>query len=273
MSHYNNGRFSTHFELKGSGIPVVFVHGVGAHLQGWDGVLKYLNGSVQSLCYDLRGHGESEKVYERFELRDLVADLDALIVSQGWETFHIVGFSLGGLIAQAYALQFPEKLSSLSIISSVTDRTPQEQQKVKRRADTLAKGRADKHMEAAVNRWFSDQFIIDHPDIVESRVQRSLNNDPQCYAAAYRVLAESDLADQLHRISCPTLIMTGEEDAGSTPRMSKVMGQRIPDSQVHILPGLKHGILLEAPELIAKTLQAFLCSRFNLSASAPGWRL
>ncbi|MBQ0757248.1 MAG: alpha/beta fold hydrolase [Amphritea sp.] len=265
MNYFNNGRFSTCYELIGTGIPVVFVHGVGAHLQGWDGIIKALNGSVTSLRYDLRGHGESERVPGPYELQELVDDLLGLVAEQGWERFHLVGFSLGGLIAQAYALRFPQQLHSLTIISSVTDRTPEEQEKVTMRADTLAEGRADKHMAAAVNRWFSDQFIAANPDIVQSRVQRSLNNDPQCYAAAYRVLAESDLADQLYRISCPTLIMTGEEDAGSTPRMAQVMGERIPDSEVHILPKLKHGVLLEAPEMIAGILQQFYRRRFDSS--------
>ncbi|WP_271270463.1 alpha/beta fold hydrolase [Aliamphritea hakodatensis] len=272
MNYFDNGQFATCYELAGQGMPVVFVHGVGAHLQGWDGVIKAFKGSVRSLRYDLRGHGESERIQGPYQLQAFVDDLQALVTEQGWSRFHLVGFSLGGLIAQAYALQHSRQLHSLTIISSVTDRTPEEQAKVTMRADTLAEGRADKHMAAAVNRWFSDRFIEDHPEIVECRVQRSLNNDPHCYAAAYRVLAESDLADQLPGITCPTLIMTGEEDAGSTPRMAKVMSQRIPDAEVHILPGLKHGVLLEAPDLIAGIMLEFYRRRFNhslMSGSNP----
>ena len=85
----------------------------------------------------------------------------------------------------------------------------------------------------------------------------SLQNDPHCYAAAYRVLADYDLIDDLHRISHPALLMTGELDTGSTPRMSMSMAERMPRARFLLLPGLKHSVLLEAPALVAGHLHDF----------------
>ena len=109
-------------------------------------------------------------------------------------------------------------------------------------------------------RWFPDGFIASRPDVLERRRQKSLQNDPAAYAAAYRVLAESDLADEIHMITAPTLVMTGECDAGSTPRMAELLAARIPRGECVILPELKHSVLLEAADLIASELHRFLAA-------------
>ncbi|MGH7264430.1 MAG: alpha/beta fold hydrolase, partial [Candidatus Rokuibacteriota bacterium] len=83
---------------------------------------------------------------------------------------------------------------------------------------------------------------------------RNMENDPHCYAAAYRVLATTELADELARVQAPTLIATGEGDAGSNPRMARLMHERIPGSRLHVLPGLRHAILVEAPQAVARLL-------------------
>ena len=108
-----------------------------------------------------------------------------------------------------------------------------------------------------MDRWFTPEFIARNPDAIERRRQRALENDPDCYLAAYRVLARNDLGERLHEIRLPTLIMTGEHDIGSSARMSRFMHQKIQGSVLHILPGLKHSILMEAPALVAGHLDAF----------------
>jgi len=88
--------------------------------------------------------------------------------------------------------------------------------------------------------------------------ERDAENDPDCYASAYRVLAETDFGGFLDQIRCPTLIATGEEDAGSNPRMAKYMHDRIPGSRLEILPGLRHSILIETPVVVAALMRDFL---------------
>src|SRR5262249_44624996 len=86
---------------------------------------------------------------------------------------------------------------------------------------------------------------------------RNAANDPDCYAAAYRVLALEDLDEALGRIRVPTLVTTGEHDLGSNPRMSELMSRRIKGATLRILPGLKHSILVEAPHMVAAMLIPF----------------
>src|SRR5690606_20788021 len=99
-----------------------------------------------------------------------------------------------------------------------------------------------------------------NPDLMAALRERNASNDPDCYAAAYRVLAESDFGDELHRIVSPVLVATGEEDQGSNPRMARLMAARIRYPQLAILSGQRHSVLIEAPAEVAKLMQSFLLS-------------
>jgi pimeloyl-ACP methyl ester carboxylesterase len=249
---------SMHSIVSGEGRRIVFVHGVGASLESWDGVVAALGAGYCSLRYDLRGHGRSPKTPGPYSLDLFERDLAALVAATGWESFHVVGFSLGGLIVQAFALRHPSVVQSLTIISSVAGRTEEERVRVIERARVLLNDGATAHMQNSVARWFTDEFRAAHPEVVRQRVERSLQNDPKTYAAAYQVLAESDLSEELPSIRMPTLVMTGEQDTGSTPRMARLMAALIPDARLHIFPKLKHSVLLEAPDQVALQLDAFI---------------
>ncbi len=114
------------------------------------------------------------------------------------------------------------------------------------------------HLGNAVDCWFTDEFHQANPDIIEWRRRKSLQNDPESYTAAYQMLAYSDLADELHQITTPTLAITGECDIGSTPRICQLIASRVQNGRSVILPGLKHPLLLEAPEQIATALESFI---------------
>lgn len=243
---------------KGAGEAVVLLHGVGADHEAWDGVVSELDQRFDIIRYDLRGHGRSDKPSGPYALDDFVQDLRGILRANEIEKAHIVGFSLGGLVAQAFALQYPECVNKLVLISTVAGRTSTERDRVIARAETLSKNGANAHLSEAVTRWFTDDFIAARPDVLEWRRRKSLENDPMGYAASYRVLAESDLADQLHRVGAHTLVMTGECDVGSTPRMAQLIAERIPQAVCVIFPQLKHSILLEAPDKVSNEIRRFL---------------
>src|SRR5437899_11111158 len=110
---------------------------------------------------------------------------------------------------------------------------------------------------AAVERWFTPEFRERHPDTVERQVQRVLGNEPAGYAAAYRVFAESEVIDELPRISCPTLVMTGEHDVNSTHAMARAMHERIRGSRLVILPRSRHRLLIEPGTEVVNQLRTF----------------
>ena len=247
----------THYRLEGDGPLVTLIHGVGSDLTSWDDVVAAMPGYRFLRC-DLRGSGESAKVHARYEIDDFVNDLADLMDHLEIERTHLVGFSLGGIIAQAFALAHPGRIDRLALVSAVAGRTEEEREKVMARYRALGEKGGSSHVSASLSRWFTDEFLEKNREQVEARLARGRENDPVCYASSYRVLAETDLADRLHEIAAPTLVMTGEFDQGSNPRMSRLMAERIPDSRLHILDRLKHSILIEAPDLVASRLHGFL---------------
>lgn len=246
------------FKDEGSGPPVVLIHGVGSALDAWDGVIASMSPDRRYIRFDLRGHGQSAPTPGPYSLNDFVEDTIALLDHLALDKVDLIGFSLGGLIAQAVALDHPHRLNKLALISTIAGRTTQEREQVRKRAETLKTEGAATHLAVAVERWFTDEFRKAHPEVMEARRKRSLENNPETYAAAYQVLAGNDLAERLSEISLPTLVMTGENDTGSNPRMAKLIHEQIKGSQLHILPLLKHAVLLESPVKIAELLEYFL---------------
>jgi pimeloyl-ACP methyl ester carboxylesterase len=243
--------------VEGSGDPLVLIHGVGNRLEAWDGVAARLSDRFRIVRYDLRGHGESQKVPGPYRIDDFAQDLRGLIDALGLESVHLAGFSLGGLVAQAFALSDPARLRRLALISTVAGRTEAERARVLERLSIVDGGLPGDHFRRSLDRWFTDEFRQAHPELIEQYAARNQANDPATYAAAYRVLAITDLADRLREIKIPTLVMTGEHDQGSNPRMARLMHERIAGSTLHILPRLRHSILIEAPDAVSGILEDF----------------
>ncbi|WP_186114767.1 alpha/beta fold hydrolase [Burkholderia gladioli] len=247
------------YRLQGEGPrELVCIHGVGSYLEAWQGAINALGGGFRVLSFDLRGHGRSERVKGRYEIDDFVGDVLALADHAGFTRFDLAGFSLGGLIAQRLALTHPARLRRLVLLATVAGRTAEERARVAERLAALQAGERGAHYDASLSRWLSEDFQARHPALVDELRRRNARNDPDCYAAAYRVLAQTDFGGLIDQIAMPTLIATGECDAGSNPRMARYMHERIPDSRLAILPNLRHSLLNEAPEQVAALMRGFL---------------
>jgi (E)-2-((N-methylformamido)methylene)succinate hydrolase len=255
---YING-VALNYRLQGNGPrALVCVHGVGSYLEAWQDVLDALGDGFRILTFDLRGHGRSTRVRGRYEIDDFVTDLLALADHAGFARFDLAGFSLGGLIAQRLALTHPQRLGRLVLLATVSGRTAEERGRVLARLAALQTGERGAHYDASLSRWLTEAFQARHPERIAELRRRNAQNDPECYAAAYRVLAQTDFGGLIDQIAAPTLIITGEDDQGSNPRMAHYMHERIRDSRVSILPGMRHSILTEAAGTVATLMRAFL---------------
>lgn len=253
-------RVPVHHQLDGelaAAVPTMLIHGVGSELSRWDFVAATLSRHAPVVRYDLRGHGRSPKPAGPYEISDFVDDHIALMDELGVERAHIVGMSLGGLIAQAITLRHPERVARAGFISAVGGRSPEQRTAALARLRSVEEGGPASVADSGA-RWYTDRFRAEHPEVVDAHMKRFLANDPASYAAAFRVLATTDLLDQLHAITAPTLIMTGALDVGSPPQMSRAMHERIPHSRLIIVDGVKHAILEEAPRTVADALAGFL---------------
>ena len=243
--------------IEGSGPAVALVHGVGADLGSWDRVTERLRDRFTVVRADLRGHGRSSRI-ETCRMADFVGDLAATLDAAGLKTVDLVGFSLGGLIAMWFALEHPDRINRLALLSTVAERSATERARVIERADKVRNEGIASVVSAAEDRWFTPAFKAKNPEKVALRLEQLKANDLRSYAAAYRVFAEADEGVALNRIRQPTLVMTGENDIGSNTRMARRMHEAISGSRLVILPELRHSVLMEAPDLIADHLLEFL---------------
>lgn len=254
-----HGDVTLNYRVDGNGPnKLVCIHGVGSYLEAWNGVVARLPDQFTVLTADLRGHGRSARIKGRYEIDDFVGDILALAGHAGFGRFHLAGFSLGGLIAQRLALTHADRLEKLVLLSTVAGRSPEERQAVLGRLAALTASQPSAHHAASLSRWLTEDFQERNPDVIAELRRRDAENDPACYAAAYRVLAETDFGGILDQIRAPTLVITGEDDQGSNPRMARHMHEQIRGSRLEILPGLRHSILVEAPDLVAGLMADFL---------------
>lgn len=250
----------TAYTVEGSGQPVVLVHGMGLNRDMWDWQLPPLVSRFRVVRYDLVGHGRSDPPADGCSMDDLVLQLDRLIDHLGLAPCALVGFSLGGLIVRAYAVRHPARVSALAILNSAHDRTEAERAAMRKRLDQAIELGHASTIDAALDRWFTEEFAAQHPEVLD-RVRRWMEaNDRNAYPKVYRVLAESDaaLATSIAAIRCPTLVLACEEDQGNSPDMARRMAALIPGARTVILPRLRHMALAEDPPAVSRALVPFL---------------
>jgi len=241
----------------GEGVPLLLIHGVGGDASNWDPIAKRLRARFDVIAMDLRGHGGSDLIRGDIEVGDLASDAVQVLDEAGVERCHVAGFSLGGAVALALALQFPERVDGLAVIGTVCGRTPEQQARALERIEYLTRHGTAALAEGNRERWFSESFRRAHPDVVDRRVAQVSSSDAESYLRAFTVFCTTEFADRLHEIRAPTLVVTGEHDVAATPAMAKLMGERIRDAEVHVLPGLHHSVLIEAPDEVAGMLDRF----------------
>jgi len=249
---------SLFYHEDGTGLPVMLIHGVGADSSSWDEIAPILAQRFRVLRLDLRGHGRSGRIEGACTLDDFIRDVVDVMDAAGATTADVVGFSLGGLIAQGIALSHPNRVDRLALISAVAGRSDEERAKVRARLEVLRNEGIEAITAAAQERWFTPEFVQAHPEMVRCRMAQLKRNDSDSYKAAYTVFSTSDLGERLHNIHHQTLIVTGEHDVGSNPRMARYMHDQISGSELRILPALRHSVLVEAPEQVASLLMHFL---------------
>ncbi|MCF1595893.1 alpha/beta fold hydrolase [Streptomyces muensis] len=232
---------------------VVLLHGVGLDHTMWEPTAALLADRFTVITPDLPGHGTRPPVDQGV----ILADLADGVADQIPDGSHLVGFSLGALVAQHLALHRPRLVATLTSVSSVCRRTAEE------RTSVLARLRAAEAdftagATASLKRWY------DGTDVDADRVARTeatlLANDVASFLACYRVFASADaeLGPHLGRIAVPALAVTGANDPGSTPEMTRRLTAALPDCRAVVVPEARHMLPVERPQALVDSLTTFL---------------
>jgi 3-oxoadipate enol-lactonase len=233
---------------------MVLIHSLALDSSIWDEVLARLDGRAEILAYDCRGHGRSGRQAIPFTTELFAQDLRELLDHVGWPEALIAGCSMGGCVAQAFAAQFPSRVSALALIDTTAwygDDAPKTWRE--RASSAQAKGLAAL-VDFQITRWFGDSFRAAYPQLVQAVTHVFLANDLGCYASSCMLLGAADLRPALPDFRMPAAIIVGEEDYATPISAAQELHKAIPGSTLTVLPKARHLTPMECPDQIASEL-------------------
>lgn len=258
MSPDNFG--GTCYDEAGDGPTVFLVHGLGLNRHMWQWQVDALKSHFRVVTYDLLGHGESANPEGAVRMNDMISQLRDLMDSLAIERGGLIGFSLGGLIVQAFTLEHQDQVQALVILNAAHARTREQRDAIMRRVRQAKAAGPSATVDDALARWFTPECAAEQPELLDRVRTWVADNDPGVYPKMYELLAVADqgLETRIEAIECETLVMTGELDHGNSPAMARRMAEIIPNGRAEILPGLKHMALMERPEVVHSFMFPFL---------------
>ncbi len=242
----------------GAGAAVVLAHTIGCDHRMWEHLAARLAPRHRVLAFDARGHGRSPVAPRPYGLADLADDAARLLDRLGIERAHWVGLSMGGMVGQAFALAYPERLGKLVLANTTSSYGPEGRSNWQARIRMVEQGGLAAIRDMVAARYFSEAFRLKNRAVVEKVMARFVETPGQGYLGCCDAIAELDLLEQLPRIAAPTLVIAGELDAGTPPAMSQAIAERIPGARLAVIPGAAHLSAVENPEAFAAEVERFL---------------
>lgn len=242
----------------GAGEAVLLAHAIGCDHRMWDCLRESLAPRYRVLAVDLRGHGRSPVPPRPYALADLADDARALLDRLGIARSHWVGLSMGGMVGQAFALEFPRRLGKLVIASSTSSYGAEGRAMWAARAKLVQEGGLAAIRDAVAARYFSEEFRRENPAQVNAVMQRFLETPAEGYLGCCDAIADLDFSAALSRITAPTLVIAGAADAGTPPAMSQAIAAAIPGARMAVIRGVAHLSSAEKPDEFASLVLDFL---------------
>lgn len=250
------------YDLQGTGEPLVMIHGAQGDQSMFSGLVPVFAHQFRVLTFDQRGSGLSEKPDMEYSMAMLADDTAALMEHVGCASAHVIGVSMGGMIAQEFALRHPRKVRSLVLGCT----TPGGPKAVRLGGEALTNAystqpmSAEERGKALAEAAFTKGYIEQHPEIIlamiEARRQRPL--DPVALAHRMKAAYAHDAYDRLSHITCPTLVITGKDDVLISWENSRILAERIPSAKLILLEPAGHCFWMEQPEQSRDAIMTFL---------------
>ena len=246
------------YELRGKGErTLVLVHEMGGSLESWDDVVTQFPESRQVLRYDCRGAGMSQKVRGELAIDTMVDDiaalLDALRIAG---KVALAGIAVGGAIALHFAARYPERTSGVVAGSPATGIAPDRRAAVLERVAKIEASGMAFAVEESMRNGYPVELRGDVKRFERYRA-RWLGNDPSSYATVYRMLAATDIEDELTRLRCPVLVIGGSLERTRPPQLAEAVAKTMPKAgYTEVRTG--HYMAVQTPDLIFDQIAAFL---------------
>ena len=262
MPTAQTGDLSLYYEESGSGEPVILLPGLGANHMAWANQVGALSPHFRCIAVDNRDAGQSGCASGQYTIGDMSRDVVGLLDALRLPSAHVIGWSLGGAIAQELAIGWPERVRRLCLVATYHHSDPRGRER--QRAFAYLRRTLPPEVYFGVTYpWSFTYRAYLRPGFIEGMRERALSNPYQQSPEGYERQNEATIAHQakgrLGKILAPTLLLVGAEDILTPPeRFSQPMAEEIPDARLVVLPEVGHGLLWEQPEAVSNALLDFL---------------
>jgi 3-oxoadipate enol-lactonase len=237
---------------------LVLSHSLGCNIAMWDGQMAALAQHYRVLRYDTRGHGASEAVPGAYSLDQLADDAAALMDHLRIDRATWVGFSMGGMIGQVFALRYPSRLVALVLADTTSEHSATPQSIWDARIQTALRNGMDPLVQPAIDRWFTPEFRQAQPAAVQ-RVASWIRATPvDGWVGCCHAIAAVHTTPRLHEIACPALLMVGDRDIGTPLAAALLMQRHLVDATTVVIADAAHMTCVEQPQQFNRALRMFL---------------
>jgi 3-oxoadipate enol-lactonase len=242
-------------EVEGDGEPVVFIHGLGGTTNTFTPILGAF-ARHKRVRFDLPGSGRSCRVEGPLSIAVFVQAVSKTMRAAKVEKAHVVGHSMGTIVAAHLAASEPGMVRSLALFGPLLAPPDPARANIRARAKKVLSEGMQSTADALVQASLSSETKARKPVAVAFVRESLMGQDPDGYARSCEALADAQAADAA-AIACPTLLVTGDEDAVSPPQSVRMIGQKISGSRMEVLRGCGHWTPVEKPEECMDVLKRF----------------
>jgi 3-oxoadipate enol-lactonase len=244
-------------DRHGTGQRVVLIHSLALDASVWSRVVPLLDAEV--VTYDCRGHGRSgDGGTTEFTTTLFADDLAGLLDELGWDSATVVGASMGGCVAQDFAIHHPHRTDGLGLVDTTAWYGPDARQAWAARANTAVEKGLPELIPFQLTRWFGADFLAREQELADQLTTIFVANDLDSYVATCHMLGAADLRAGLATVHKPAAVVVGEHDPATPVAMAEELVELLDGAPLTVIGGGRHLTPLEAPERVASVITELL---------------
>ena len=262
-----------YYERRGAGEPLLLITGFTISSAVFEPVLPLYTGRFETIAYDNRGAGRSDAPLTPTSMPQLAADAARLLDAIDVPSAHVLGLSMGGMVAQELAIRFPERVRGL-VLGGTSPGGPRALRPAMREVAALAASAA-RGLTGRTRPWlaewlFSEAFRAEQPEQVERLLTHFDRHRAPSHGMASQLWASiyHDTYARLPSIQAPTLVLAGEHDRMTPVGNARMLAERIPDAELRVVPASGHAFILERPQETVELITGWLDARGPIEAGA-----
>ena len=269
MPFVENDGVKIFWDAQGSGAPLLLIMGLGWPASSWYRTRPALNQGYRTIAFDNRGVGQSAVPPGPYTMAQMASDAAAVLKAAGVNTAHILGVSMGGMIAQEFALQYPKKARSLILGCTAAGGPQAVQAKPEAIQVLMSRGANPEAFAAAMNPFIYDAGTPNMRIEEDLQARRKWFPTPDAYSAQLQAILGWEAYSRISQIEAPTLVVHGANDRLVPPENAKLIAQRIPGAKLVIIPNASHIFNTDQTEAAHAAILEFLAAQATRKQERP----